>query len=414
MRRLVLQAAVLSVLLLIARGAHATRPLDQIREEIEANGWSFTVDHNWVYDLPDQAKEKMFAPKRKGMGKAVPELSIPVLPKSALPPAWDWRDVEGHSYVSPVRNQGACGSCYAFSATGVAESLFMIAEELPGTNVDLSESYLMFCLSAFYGGFYGCNGASYDYEEMEALVTHGTVDEACYPYDQGLTSDCGAACEQPSLQIQLAGWGRIPCNDTDAIKTAIVTYGPVNAAVFVSDAFQAYSGGVYNDLRTSCPEAPCYYTATNHAIMLVGWDDADQAWILRNSWGGGWGESGYMRIAYTAARVACEAVYANYGQPAPFQMLQPANGTLLSSPPTFYWTKGSYDLFRLTWVLPFFGMSGYVPVPLGWTSDNFKGVPSSLWTWVRTYAWAGAWIVGVNTDTLDYEVQGPTCFMRTP
>jgi C1A family cysteine protease len=413
-KKLLLQFTVIGIFLATAWGANATRPLDEIREEIEANGWSFTVDHNWVYDLPDETKGRMFAPRPMGQRRAVPELSISVLPRSELPEAWDWRNVEGHSYVSPVRNQGACGSCYAFSATGVTESLFMIGEELPDTNVDLSESHLMFCLSQYYSGFYGCAGASYDYDEMEGLVTYGTVDEVCHPYDQGLTSDCGAACETPALEVRLAGWGRIPCNETDAIKTAIYTYGPVNAAVYVGDSFQAYSQGVYNDLRTSCPGSPCYYTSTNHAIMLVGWDDADQAWILRNSWGTGWGEDGYMRISYTAANVACEAVYATYDQPAPFQMLRPANGTLSSESPTFYWTRGDYDLFKLYWFLPFYGTSGYVPIELGWTVANFKELPPSWWTWIKLYVWAGSWLVGVNTDTLDYEVLGPNYFMKSP
>ncbi len=200
----------------------------------------------------------------------------------------------------------------------------------------------------------------------------------------------------------------------DAIKTASVTYGPVNAAVYVGDSFQAYGEGVYSDLSTTCPASPCYYTTTNHAIMLVGWDDADQAWILRNSWGTGWGEDGYMRISYTAANVACAAVYATYGQPVPFQILHPANGTLGAQPPTFYWTKGDYDLFRLYLYLPFYGISDPVPIQLGWTTENFKGLPASWWIYMKIYAWAGSWVMGVNTDTLEYEVLGPNYFMRSP
>jgi hypothetical protein len=290
----------------------------------------------------------------------------------------------------------------------------MIGEDLPDANVDLSESQMMFCLSQYYSGFYGCQGASYDYDEMEALVAYGTIDEACYPYDQGLTSDCGAACDTPVLQVQLASWGRIPCNDMDAIKTAILTYGPVNAAVYVGDSFQGYSEGVYNDLNTTCPASPCYYTTTNHAIMLVGWDDADQAWILRNSWGTSWGEDGYMRIAYEAANVACAAVYATYGQPAPFQILEPVNGTLGVQSPTFYWTKGDYDIFRLYLYLPIYGASGPVPIALGWTTDNFRDLPASWWTYMKLYSWAGSWVLGVNTGTLDYDVLGPNFFMRLP
>ncbi|MFH0813005.1 MAG: C1 family peptidase [Pseudomonadota bacterium] len=310
MKKLFLGIAMVIGLLLVTGQVYAKRSLEEIRNEIEQNGWNFTVDHNWVYDLPDEIKATMFKEKTMGWGKSIPYLSIPV--KEALPPAFDWRNASGQSYVSPIRNQSYCGSCYAFSAAGVAESLYMIGENPGNQNIDLSESYIMFCLSQYYSGFYGCNGASYDYDEMEALVNYGIIDEACFPYDEGQTDDCAAACTNPALQVQLSTWGRIPCSDLNAIKTAIYTYGPVNAAVYVGDAFQAYSGGVYSDRKTSCPIVPCYYTSTNHAIMLVGWDDVDQAWILRNSWGEDWGENGYMRISYQAARVACEVVFGTY------------------------------------------------------------------------------------------------------
>ena len=121
-----------------------------------------------------------------------------------------------------------------------------------------------------------------------------------------------------------------------------------------------------------------------------------------------------MRISYAAANVACEAVYATYDEPAPFQMLQPPNGTIGSEPPTFFWTKGDYDLFRLYWYLPFYGTSGYVPIELGWTSQNFREFPSTWWPWLRPYTWAGSWLLGVNTNTLDYKLQGPNYFMRYP
>ena len=112
--------------------------------------------------------------------------------------------------------------------------------------------------------------------------------------------------------MKFAEWHRIPCSDIAAIKTAIMTYGVIDVAVYVGSAFQAYSGGIYEDTNTTCSGSPCDYTATNHAVALVGWNDADGAWILRNSWGPSWGENGYMRIKYTSAIVACEATYLVY------------------------------------------------------------------------------------------------------
>jgi hypothetical protein len=93
-----------------------------------------------------------------------------------------------------------------------------------------------------------------------------------------------------------------------------MSYGVVDAAVYVTNAFQRYSRGVFSDNQTSCASNPCYYTPTNHAIALVGWgnEGGTEYWILRNSWGGSWGENGYMRIAMKAARVACEVAYVTF------------------------------------------------------------------------------------------------------
>jgi hypothetical protein len=97
----------------------------------------------------------------------------------------------------------------------------------------------------------------------------------------------------------------------------------VDAAVDAADPFSAYSSGVYQNTSTSCTgTTPCYYTPTDHAISLVGWNDnppegGGGCWILRNSWGSSWGEDGYMRIRYTSARVSCEVCYFVYGQSSP-------------------------------------------------------------------------------------------------
>jgi len=118
----------------------------------------------------------------------------------------------------------------------------------------------------------------------------------------------------PPETTSFDAWHRIPCDNIEAIKTAIMTYGVVDAAVYVGSAFQAYGGGIYEDSRVSCDSSPCYYTSVNHAIALVGWNDNGDPdnegyWILRNSRGTSWGEDGYMRIKYRSARVACEGTY---------------------------------------------------------------------------------------------------------
>ena len=237
---------------------------------------------------------------------------------TVIPTSFDWRSYNGHSYIGSPRDQGSCGSCYAFGATACAEGTYNFATgKYDGNTSDFAEAYIAWCLStlpAYTGHFSGCNGADYDYQELQALVDVGTIPESYFPYTTTATQTCPSSTSS-APKTKFLGWYRVACSDIDAIKTAIMTYGVVDAAVYVSTAFQNYTGGVFSDASTSCNGSPCANTTTNHAISLVGWGhDATYGdyWILRNSWGSSWGESGYMRLAVTSARVACSVCYMTY------------------------------------------------------------------------------------------------------
>jgi len=237
---------------------------------------------------------------------------------ATLPTSFDWRSYNGHTYIGSVRDQGGCGSCYAFGASAAAEGAYNVATgSYDGNCADFSESYIAWCLStlsAYSSHFGGCDGADYDYQELQALCDVGTIPESYFPYSDADNQSCPSSTSS-APKTKFESWNRVTCNDVAAIKTAIMTYGTVDAAVYVSTAFQNYSGGVFSDASTSCTASPCYNTTTNHAISLVGWgNDATYGdyWILRNSWGSSWGESGYMRLAATAARVGCSVCYMTY------------------------------------------------------------------------------------------------------
>jgi C1A family cysteine protease len=295
--------------------------LEEIRAKIKHNGYQFTVGHNWVSDMPAEQKKNFLSRRPPRFPKST-EAWDDMGPLTAhigetqLPSSFDWRNYNGRSYIGPIRNQGSCGSCYAFGACAAAEGTYNWAMGKYDANcADFSESYIIWCLgrlAKYYDHFFGCDGADYDYYEIEALTAEGVANESDFPYR---TSDPGSCTHWSDPTTVFDTWYRIPCNDIEAIKTAIMTYGVVDAAAYVGSAFQGYSGGIYEDTNTSCesddPDDPCYYAITNHAIALVGWDDnnGDGYWILRNSWGTTWGEDGYMRIKYTSANVACAVVY---------------------------------------------------------------------------------------------------------
>lgn len=219
-------------------------------------------------------------------------------PQLGLPPHFNWCE---QGACTPVRDQGGCGSCWAFGTVGPLESLIKLND---GLERDLSEQYLVSCNTHNWG----CDGGwwAHDYHwnfippnELGA----GARREAEFPY-QASNVPCNpphTAYEQLTSWTYVGDWYSVP--SVEAIKQAIYEHGPVAAAVCVGSAFSAYRGGVF-------AENEC--DAVNHAIVLVGWDDEQQVWYLRNSWGSAWGEAGYMRIKWGTSNVGYAANYVAY------------------------------------------------------------------------------------------------------
>jgi C1A family cysteine protease len=264
--------------------------IEAMRAEIKANGYSFTVGVNpaMQYDLAqlctfndDLVLPTMYIDDTRlnKQGIASPES----LPASYI------------GYATSIKNQGSCGSCWAFSSIGLLESMILKND---GIEVDLSEQNLVSCNP--YG--WGCNGGLW---ACDMLVNPGAVMESCFPYT-ATDAPCNDSCPYP---YQIQSWSFVDSQnvvpDTESIKQAIYTYGAVSAAIYVDSYFQAYTGGVLDICKKHC-------NRTNHAILLVGWDDALGAWRLKNSWGTGWGESGYMWIKYGCNLVGYGANYMIY------------------------------------------------------------------------------------------------------
>ena len=267
-----------------------------LQQQGEIEGWTFTVGKN---PATGYALENL-------CGLVVPEdwyegaLFDPCPPGKSLPSSFDWQDQNG---CTPIKNQGSCGSCWAFGTVGPLECNIQIKD---GVTVDLSEQWLVSCNQEGYG----CDGGwwVHEYHEWETDPCGGTgaVLEGDFPY---VAWDAPCNCPYPHA-YQIDSWSYVGTPWTvppvDSLKQAIMDYGPISVAVYVNSAFQGYTGGVFNS---------CGSSAVNHAVVLVGWDDnqgSNGVWIMRNSWGTGWGESGYMRIEYGCSSIGYHATYVDY------------------------------------------------------------------------------------------------------
>jgi C1A family cysteine protease len=199
----------------------------------------------------------------------------------AAPAAVDWRN-NGGNYVSPVKNQGGCGSCVSFCTCAVMESAAKIKLQNPGYAIDLSEGFLQFCGGGSCGGWGLTSG-------LDAARSMGVTDEACMPY-QATNMDCATSrcSDWQSRLTKISSYTGYAT--TDARKNAIASLGPVLSGMAVYNDFFAYTSGVY--VKTASSTLAGY-----HCICCVGYDDAQQCWILKNSWGG-WGDGGFVRVRY--------------------------------------------------------------------------------------------------------------------
>jgi len=287
---------------------------DSSVEEINRfNIWSETVekikDHNIAYDLGLKTYDcglnefsdltgVEFASTRKGyLASADSSVTLETVEtnEGGAPDSQDWRK---HGYVTPVKNQGQCGSCWSFSSTGSLEGQHFNST---GKLVSLSEQQLVDCDSTCYG----CNGGRVD-SAFDWWIRHGgAVLESDYPY----TARDGS-CKNSGKRVAatLRKYHNVAKGSESGLKQSSGTVGPVSVAIDASHySFQNYRSGVYYEPR-------CSSYRLDHAVLVVGYGSSagSDYWIVKNSWGRSWGQQGYIWMARNRNNncgIATDALY---------------------------------------------------------------------------------------------------------
>ncbi|HEY1349272.1 MAG TPA: C1 family peptidase [Ktedonobacteraceae bacterium] len=240
------------------------------------------------------------------------------------PATFDWRSEQGQSYTTLVRDQGDCGSCVAFATVASIEAMARIEDRNPNLMIDLSEAQLFYCIAANEGCT--CDSGWSIAAACEAVQKIGLICEESYPYVAGNQSQpCppGALNWQQQPNVQIVSWHSI--QSISEMKMWVAAHGPLTVGFSVYEDFISYASGIYHHVHGNL--------LGGHAVSIVGYDDTQRCWICKNSWGSGWGEQGFFRIAYGQCGIDAEAwaiqhVRQNQPQPqtaAAAAAAQPAN-----------------------------------------------------------------------------------------
>jgi putative hemolysin len=232
------------------------------------------------------------------------------------PPSFDWRNHDDQDWMTSVKNQGSCGSCWAFSTVGVVEALYNIARNDPSLDLNLSEEYLVSdCLRD-----QDCCGGWME-TALSFVRDSGIPDEGCLPYIDGSGCRCdGGTCNSnctyggpgicsdatcsdrcPDWQNRLRAIHVVGGVSASQIRQSVVGRGPLTTAMgYGSDYGGYWDGDIYRCTDDS---------GINHSVIIAGYDDAGGYWIVKNSWGSSWNGNGYFKIGYAECGIG---QYVNY------------------------------------------------------------------------------------------------------
>ncbi len=204
---------------------------------------------------------------------------------SAEPPTTlDWRTAGGN-YVTKIRHQGECGSCWAFAMTAGLESYALLNQNIPGTDLDLSEQAMLSC-----SGTGSCNGGRLNASYLEKT---GLPPEKFYPYT-ATNGECSSLTEGWQNEAYKIGDSKSVWRKESSLKKALVTYGPLPTAMMVYEDLMHYKSGIYSHVTGE--------KLGGHAVLLIGYNDTEEYFIVKNSWSTNWGEEGYFKIAYSEVK----------------------------------------------------------------------------------------------------------------
>jgi C1A family cysteine protease len=378
-----------------ARTETEEQRIARINEEIREKGLHWTAGTTSVSLLSPEEKRALLGlvEPPPGVDSGLPVITAPE--GATYDPVFDWRVNGG---TTPAKDQGGCGSCWDFAATGQLESHVKIIE---GREEDLSEQQVLDCTPYSVGCDGGFSTAAY-----YVWLNYGAVREVCLPYQMRDDLPCTQDSCEPIAWIASS---QSVANDVNSIKEALLT-GPVYSSMSIVDRFYDYISGCF-----SWEDEIVGY----HAVVIVGWDDTqcggEGAWIIKNSWGIGWGNNGFGYIKYGNNGIGGSARQIVYIPTAVRVDLEsPDGGDVLpvGEDATITWSTSRSAADSISIFLSIDGGDSYdytiasgisgMATEYVWTVDDLPVVTARI----KVAAWYGGEIGGYDFSTEDFTIQG--------
>jgi C1A family cysteine protease len=386
--------------------------LEAVRQQIRNSGARWQAEETSISKLPEeQRRMRLGFPKESfSVPEGTPVLSTalaaggPKTPPAAL-------NYNTYSYVTPIRDQGNCGSCWAFAATAALESQYLMSPSVNGvgwSTLNLSEQILLSCSNAG-----NCEVGGWPDLASQFIQSTGLPLASCFLYTATDNSCSNASCpywQNDTYSIKGWEWVATTAPTAAALESALNTYGPLVTTMNVYSDFFYYSGGVYSYTPGSSYEG-------GHAIEIIGYDHNNQYFIVKNSWGNDFGVSvpgsvtttGFFLIAYSQIAQMTNVQYGG---------------------PEFGWYTIAYEGYKagssITHHMVWAGTGGYASI---WTLDSSNNLttynvygPFSGWTpvsynynpggtsallWAGTGGYADIWTLNGSNNLTTYNVYGP-------
>ena len=379
--------------------------VEAINDAIARAGAGWTAGHTSMTCLSEEERAKYFPPGDPVVEHFAPDTGpgatgeLPDMDRGPAPWAsaheerFSWRDFEGEDWMTPVKDQAQCSSCYAFGAVSAIEGAFNVRTRDPGLDLDLAEQFILSC------GPGNCEDGGQTSELLAFVQDNGLVDEACFPYvAEDIDCDDNRCPEWEERAVHILSWRKVVDTFRHGIDTAMkerIVWSPIIGGMVVYDDFFAYVDGVYEHVEGGA--------VGRHSVAIVGWDDAHDSWICKSSWNTDWGLGGYFEIKRGDSGINHRpySVYVDSSSVGGYPCLEPDQLEIevpaFGSPVSFPITLGNCGNSTLAWVAEPEPASGWLSVSPG--SGSLEADAAQELTVVIDASWMrrpGEWLGSIG------------------